>query len=77
MDCPSQLPAYNSHGGSLGLLTGVYTGNGFEAYHYNSDGNLMQRYATGFNRGRQNIFMATTVNRLRLNRSTHQKDGQH
>ena len=53
---PSQLPAYNSHGGSLGLLTGVYTGNGFEAYHYNSDGNLMQRYATGFNRGRQNIF---------------------
>lgn len=53
---PSQLPAYNSHGGSLGLLTGVYTGQGFESYHYNSDGNLMQRYATGFNRGRQNIF---------------------
>ena len=53
---PSQLPAYNSHGHSLGLLTGVYTGKGFESYHYNADGKLMQRYATGFNRGRQNIF---------------------
>ncbi|MDE6824975.1 MAG: hypothetical protein K2J27_09690, partial [Duncaniella sp.] len=53
---PGQLPSYNTHGSSIGLLTGVYTGEGFESYHYNSDGNLMQRYATGFNRGRQNVF---------------------
>lgn len=41
---------------SLGLLTGIYTGKGFESYHYNTDGRLMQRYSTGFNRGRKNIF---------------------
>ncbi len=35
-----------------GLLTGVYTGSGYEAYYYDNAGRVMQRYATGFNTGR-------------------------
>ena len=38
--------------GATGMITGVYTGKGYEAYYYNSQGNMSQRYATGFNRGR-------------------------
>ena len=39
-------------GGSAGLQTGLYTGAGFESYHYNDRGKVMQSFATGFNRGR-------------------------
>lgn len=54
---PSDIPSYNTYSpSSLGLLTGIYTGKGFESYHYNTDGRLMQRYSTGFNRGWKNIF---------------------
>lgn len=53
----SDLPSYNTHSSSsLGLQTGTYTGKGFESYHYNTDGNLMQSYSTGFDCGRHNIF---------------------
>ena len=34
---------------SSGLLTGVYTGKGYESYYYNLDGQLMESYGTGFN----------------------------
>ncbi|MDE7407540.1 MAG: hypothetical protein K2M76_03885, partial [Muribaculaceae bacterium] len=51
------VPAYNEHSvSSAGQLTGVYTGQGYEAYHYNTDGQIMQSYATGFNRGLTNTF---------------------
>lgn len=54
---PTAIPSYNIHStSSLGLQTGTYTGKGFESYHYNTDGLLMQSYSTGFNRGRHNIF---------------------
>ena len=42
-----------------GLLTGVYTGKGYEAYYYNLQGLLVQTYATGFNAGRVNTFYNT------------------
>lgn len=43
---------------SKGLLTGVFTGSGYESYYYNGDGLLIERYATGFNRGR--MYMSYT-----------------
>lgn len=42
----------NAHGSPTGKMTGMYTGQGYESYHYNVDGQISQRYATGFNRGR-------------------------
>ena len=39
---------------SKGLLTGVYDGKNFESYHYNTDGQVIQSYSTGFNKGRTN-----------------------
>ncbi|MDE6753512.1 MAG: hypothetical protein K2J82_02755 [Muribaculaceae bacterium] len=39
---------------SDGLLTGVYTGKGYESYYYNRDGQLMESYGTGFNNLRTN-----------------------
>ncbi|MDE5875086.1 MAG: hypothetical protein K2H15_05520, partial [Muribaculaceae bacterium] len=42
-----------------GLLTGVYTGKGYEAYYYNLQGLPVQTYATGFNAGRVNTFYNT------------------
>lgn len=53
---PSVRYKYNTRGSSVGLQTGLYTGEGYEAYHHNTDGRLMQSYATGFNRGRTTIF---------------------
>lgn len=48
---------YSSLGTSTGLLTGTFTGAGYEAYYHNTDGEVIQRYATGFNRGRStNIY---------------------
>ena len=41
-----------SHASAAGLLTGMYTGSGHEAYYYDSEGREIQRCATGFNRGR-------------------------
>ena len=38
---------------ATGLLTGMYTGSGYEAYYYDSEGREVQRYATGYNRGRR------------------------
>jgi len=43
-------------GGSKGKLTGLYTGAGWESYHYNPWGQEVQRYATGYNRGRRTTF---------------------
>lgn len=36
---------------ATGKLTGVYTGQGWEVYYYDSEGREIQRYATGYNRG--------------------------
>jgi len=38
---------------ALWLLTGMYTGSGYEVYYYDSEGREVQRYATGYNRGRR------------------------
>ena len=35
-----------------GMLTGIYTGAGHEAYYYDHEGRQIERYATGFNVGR-------------------------
>ncbi|MCM1033491.1 MAG: hypothetical protein NC405_07015 [Odoribacter sp.] len=43
-------------GSSNGKLTGVYTGSGYEVYYYDNFGRELQRYATGFNRGRRTTF---------------------
>ncbi|MCM1076944.1 MAG: DUF6443 domain-containing protein [Bacteroides sp.] len=53
---PPYPPAYRERGDSFGLLTGVYTGQGFEAYYYDVYGNLIQHCATGFNTGRHNMY---------------------
>ncbi|MEE0977912.1 MAG: RHS repeat-associated core domain-containing protein [Muribaculaceae bacterium] len=43
-----------------GLLTGTYTGQGYEVYYYDNLGQIIQRYATGFNTGRTtNIYNYT------------------
>ena len=44
-----------SHASATGLLTGMYTGSGHEAYYYDDEGREIQRCATGFNRGRRCI----------------------
>ena len=49
-EATSAIPAYAS---ATGLLTGMYTGSGYEAYYYDGEGREIQRYATGYNRGRR------------------------
>ena len=48
-EASASAPFYAS---ATGLLTGIYTGSGYEAYYYDSEGREVQRYATGYNRGR-------------------------
>ena len=48
-EASASAPFYAS---ATGLLTGMYTGSGYEAYYYDSEGREVQRYATGYNRGR-------------------------
>ena len=49
-EASASAPFYAS---ATGLLTGMYTGSGYEAYYYDSEGREVQRYATGYNRGRR------------------------
>ncbi len=42
-----------SHASATGLLTGMYTGSGHEAYYYDGEGREIQRCATGYNSGRR------------------------
>ena len=49
-EATAAIPAYAS---ATGLLTGMYTGSGYEAYYYDAEGREVQRYATGYNRGRR------------------------
>lgn len=45
--------AASAHASATGLLTGMYTGSGYEAYYYDAEGREIQRCATGFNCGRR------------------------
>ena len=49
-EASASAPFYAS---ATGLLTGMYTGSGYEAYYYDAEGREVQRYATGYNRGRR------------------------
>ena len=49
-EASASAPLYAS---ATGLLTGMYTGSGYEAYYYDSEGREVQRHATGYNRGRR------------------------
>ena len=49
-EATAAIPAYAS---ATGLLTGMYTGSGYEAYYYDGEGREILRYATGYNRGRR------------------------
>ena len=49
-EATAAAPAYAF---AKGLLTGMYTGAGHEVYYYDGVGREIQRYATGFNRGRR------------------------
>ncbi len=49
-EASASAPFYAS---ATGLLTGMYTGSGYEVYYYDSEGREVQRYATGYNRGRR------------------------
>ena len=49
-EASASAPFYAS---ATGLLTGIYTGSGYEVYYYDSEGREVQRYATGYNRGRR------------------------
>ena len=49
-EASASAPFYAS---ATGLLTGIYTGSGYEAYYYDGEGREIQRYATGYNRGRR------------------------
>ncbi len=45
--------AASAHASATGLLTGMYTGSGYETYYYDGEGREVQRYATGYNSGRR------------------------
>ena len=49
-EASASAPFYAS---ATGLLTGMYTGSGYEAYYYDAEGREVQRHATGYNRGRR------------------------
>ncbi|MDE6267007.1 MAG: hypothetical protein K2M07_06645 [Muribaculaceae bacterium] len=40
------------NGSAHGLLSGVFTGKGYEVYYYDTNARIIQRYATGYNSGR-------------------------
>ena len=49
-EATAAIPAYAS---ATGLLTGMYTGSGYETYYYDGEGREIQRCATGYNSGRR------------------------
>ena len=49
-EATAAVPAYVS---ATGLLTGMYTGSGYETYYYDGEGREIQRCATGYNSGRR------------------------
>jgi len=49
-EASASAPFYAS---ATGLLTGMYTGSGYEVYYYDSEGREIQRCATGYNSGRR------------------------
>ena len=49
-EASASAPFYAS---AMGLLTGMYTGSGYETYYYDGEGREIQRCATGYNRGRR------------------------
>ena len=52
-DLPQSYAASTMAFNAVGLLTGMYTGSGYEAYYYDAEGREIQRYATGYNCGRR------------------------
>ena len=50
---PRQGYAERAMASATGLLTGMYTGSGYETYYYDGEGREIQRCATGYNRGRR------------------------
>ncbi len=49
-EASASAPFYAS---ATGLLTGMYTGSGYETYYYDGEGREIQRCATGYNSGRR------------------------